>query len=85
MVLGVSERHSYRIKAKIRKEGVKGVVHGNRGRRGMTALLPFELLCCQEKTPDLCKTNAAAGESPLRCAESEQPLRSNGREHRRIY
>ena len=32
MVLGVSERHSYRIKAKIRKEGVKGVVHGNRGR-----------------------------------------------------
>ncbi|TAJ75831.1 hypothetical protein EPO44_21775 [bacterium] len=32
MVLGVCERHSYRIKAKIRKEGVKGVVHGNRGR-----------------------------------------------------
>ena len=31
MVLGISERHSYRIKAKIRKEGVKGVVHGNRG------------------------------------------------------
>ena len=30
MVLGMSERHSYRIKAKIRKEGVKGVVHGNR-------------------------------------------------------
>jgi len=32
LVLGVSERHSYRIKARIRKEGVKGVVHGNRGR-----------------------------------------------------
>ena len=32
VVLGVSERHSYRIKAKIRKEGVKGVIHGNRGR-----------------------------------------------------
>lgn len=32
MVLGMSERHSYRIKAKIWKEGVKGVVHGNRGR-----------------------------------------------------
>ena len=32
MVLGVSERHSYRIKAKIGKEGVKRVIHGNRGR-----------------------------------------------------
>ena len=32
MVLGVSERHSFRIKARIRKEGVQGVVHGNRGR-----------------------------------------------------
>jgi len=32
LVLGVSERHSYRIKARIREEGVKGVVHGNRGR-----------------------------------------------------
>ena len=32
MVLGVTERHSYRIKARIRKEGVQGVVHGNRGR-----------------------------------------------------
>lgn len=32
MVLGMSERYSYRIKAKIWKEGVKGVVHGNRGR-----------------------------------------------------
>lgn len=28
MVLGVSERHSYRIKARIRKEGVGGVIHG---------------------------------------------------------
>jgi len=32
MVLGVTERHSYRIKARIREEGVKGVIHGNRGR-----------------------------------------------------
>ncbi|MFQ5904050.1 MAG: helix-turn-helix domain-containing protein [Candidatus Binatia bacterium] len=32
MALGVSERHSYRIKARIKKEGVKGVIHGNRGR-----------------------------------------------------
>lgn len=32
LVLGVSERHSFRIKARIRKEGVKGVMHGNRGR-----------------------------------------------------
>jgi transposase len=33
LVLGVTERHSYRIKAKIREEGVRGVLHGNRGRR----------------------------------------------------
>ena len=32
MVLGVSERQSFRLKARIRKEGVRGVVHGNRGR-----------------------------------------------------
>jgi len=29
MVLGVTERHSFRIKARIGKEGVQGVVHGN--------------------------------------------------------
>lgn len=32
MVLGVCQRHSYRIKARIREEGVKGIIHGNRGR-----------------------------------------------------
>jgi transposase len=32
MVLGLSERQVYRVKAKIRSEGVKGVIHGNRGR-----------------------------------------------------
>ncbi len=32
LVLGVTERHSYRIETKIRKEGVKGVIHGHRGR-----------------------------------------------------
>lgn len=32
LVLGVTERQSYRIKAKIREEGVRGVLHGNRGR-----------------------------------------------------
>src|SRR3990167_1608077 len=32
LVLGVTERHSYRIKARIGKEGVKGAIHGNRGR-----------------------------------------------------
>src|ERR1700693_2507295 len=32
-VVGVSESHSYRIKARVREEGVKGVIHGNRGRR----------------------------------------------------
>ena len=32
MVLGVSERQCYRIKARVRDQGVKGVLHGNRGR-----------------------------------------------------
>src|SRR5512132_139912 len=32
LVLGVSERQCYRIKARVKKQGVKGVVHGNRGR-----------------------------------------------------
>src|SRR5437899_2214091 len=32
LVLGVTERNAYRVKARIRKEGVRGVVHGNRGR-----------------------------------------------------
>lgn len=32
LVLGISERQCYRIKARVKKVGVKGVVHGNRGR-----------------------------------------------------
>ena len=32
VVLGVSERQCYRIKARVVKGGAKGVVHGNRGR-----------------------------------------------------
>src|SRR5262249_31314781 len=32
MVIGVSERQCYRIKARVTKGGAKGVVHGNRGR-----------------------------------------------------
>jgi transposase len=32
MVLGVSERQCYRIKARVMKGGAPGVVHGNRGR-----------------------------------------------------
>ena len=33
VVMGVSERQCYRIKARVGKAGAKGVVHGNRGRR----------------------------------------------------
>jgi transposase len=33
LVMGVSERQGYRIKARVAKAGAKGVVHGNRGRR----------------------------------------------------
>jgi len=32
LVLGVTERQSFRIKARVREEGIKGVIHGNRGR-----------------------------------------------------
>ena len=31
-VLGLSERQCYRVKARVKKVGAKGVVHGNRGR-----------------------------------------------------
>ena len=33
MVLGISERQSFRLKARMRKEGVAGIIHGNRGHR----------------------------------------------------
>ena len=33
VVMGVSERQCYRVKARVGKAGAKGVVHGNRGRR----------------------------------------------------
>ena len=32
LVLGISERQCYRVKARVGKAGAKGVVHGNRGR-----------------------------------------------------
>ncbi len=33
LVMGLSERQFYRVKARVGKAGAKGVVHGNRGRR----------------------------------------------------
>ena len=33
LVIGVSERQCYRVKARVDKAGAKGVVHGNRGRQ----------------------------------------------------
>ena len=32
LVLGISERQGYRVKARVSEDGAKGVVHGNRGR-----------------------------------------------------
>ena len=32
LVLGVSERQCYRVKARVTRRGARGVVHGNRGR-----------------------------------------------------
>jgi transposase len=32
VVLGISERQCYRIKRRVRQQGAKGVIHGNRGR-----------------------------------------------------
>jgi len=37
-ILGVSERHGWRLLAAYRAEGVAGVVHGNRGRRPANAM-----------------------------------------------
>ena len=32
LIMGLSERQCYRVKARVSKAGAKGVVHGNRGR-----------------------------------------------------
>jgi transposase len=32
VILGISERQCYRIKRRVHREGLKGVIHGNRGR-----------------------------------------------------
>jgi transposase len=40
MIVGISERQCYRIKARVKQHGAKGVVHGNRGR------------ACQRKTTE---------------------------------
>jgi hypothetical protein len=39
LVLGVSEPQCYRIKARVKQQGVKGVVDGNRRRQLMNRLL----------------------------------------------
>ncbi len=39
-LMGVSERHAWRLLATYRKEGAAGVAHGNRGRRPSTATSP---------------------------------------------
>ena len=33
-ILNISERQCYRVKARVKKAGAKGVIHGNRGRPG---------------------------------------------------
>ncbi|MFH1830604.1 MAG: ISNCY family transposase [Pseudomonadota bacterium] len=42
-LLGIKERQGYRIKAAIIKKGIRGAIHGNRGRRPWNAL-PADLL-----------------------------------------
>src|SRR5512139_2606558 len=32
LIMGLSERQCYRVKARVKKAGAKGVIHGNRGR-----------------------------------------------------
>ena len=39
-LMGVSERHTWRLLTKYRKEGVARVAHGNRGRRPSVAISP---------------------------------------------
>lgn len=42
-LLGIKERQGYRVKAAIIKKGIKGAIHGNKGRRPWNAL-PADLL-----------------------------------------
>ena len=44
-IMGVSERHAWRILAAYRKEGAAALAHGNRGRTPANAILPA--LCQQ--------------------------------------
>ena len=48
-LMGVSERHAWRLLRAYRKEGVAGVAHGNRGRRPSTTTCPE----IQEKVMEL--------------------------------
>ena len=55
-LMGVSERHAWRLLRAYRKEGVAGVAHGNRGRRPSTTTCPE----IQEKVMELA-TGAYSG------------------------
>ena len=46
VVIGVSERQCYRIKARVTKRGAKGVVHGNRGRACKRKTKEKEVMDC---------------------------------------
>ena len=63
MVLGVSERQCYRVKARVRDQGVKGVLHGNRGRP------------CKYKLKDQTIKRVVEWTAPLQLESFHQKLR----------
>ena len=54
-LMGVSERHAWRLLRAYRKEGVAGVAHGNRGRMPSTTTCPE----IQEKVIAVAPTQAS--------------------------
>ena len=60
-VLGVSERHVWRILAEYRKEGAAALAHGNRGRRANNSI-PEEARTqvCGPGTHTVCKSKSYA-------------------------
>ena len=58
-VLGVSERHVWRILAEYRKEGAAALAHGNRGRRANNSMSRVNHIC-QFSVNQFCRFTSSA-------------------------
>ena len=84
MVIGVSDRQCYRIKARVKKHGVKGVVHGNRGRpcKGKTQEKECRHLTEKLAEQEKLEINRETVRQILRCAGIASPRKRRGNKHR---